>query len=163
MVAGSFAAPDVAADLPAAETTDADHGRVEVRKAVVSTDLSWLSGPKSSPQEPVLLPGLACLGLIDPAEVMAPYAREVLERSSAGGVQPIVIIDQSQATRLHRHEMLMVAVRLGERALPLTWIVRKTSGALGFAEQKVLLERVAAWLPDGVKPVLMGDRFYGSP
>ncbi|MBB4268172.1 hypothetical protein, partial [Roseospira visakhapatnamensis] len=35
--------------------------------------------------------------------------------------------------------------------------------ALVEAEQKVLLERVAAWLPDGVKPVLMGDRFYGSP
>lgn len=102
-------------------------------------------------------------GLIDPAEVMEPYAREGLDRSSAGGVQPIVIIDQSQATRLHRHEMLMVAVRLGERALPLTWVVRKTSGALGFAEQRTLLERVAAWLPDGVKPVLMGDRFYGSP
>lgn len=102
-------------------------------------------------------------GLIDPAEVMEPYAREVLERSSASGIQPILIIDQSQATRLHRHEMLMVAVRLGERALPLTWVVRKTSGALGFAEQRALLERVAAWLPDGVKPVLMGDRFYGSP
>lgn len=101
--------------------------------------------------------------LIDPAEVMEPYARDVLERSCAGGVQPILIIDQSQATRLHRHEMLMVAVRLGERALPLTWLVRKTAGAIGFAEQVILLERIAGWLPEGVTPVLMGDRFYGSP
>lgn len=101
--------------------------------------------------------------LIDPVEVMAPYVREVLERSCAGGVQPVLIIDQSQATKLHRHEMLMVAVRLGERALPLTWLVRKTAGAIGFAEQVILLERVAGWLPEGVTPVLMGDRFYGSP
>lgn len=101
--------------------------------------------------------------LIDPARVMEPYARDVLERSSVGGVQPILIIDQSQATRRHRHEMLMVAVRVGGRALPLTWLVRKTAGAIGFAEQVTVLERVAGWLPEGVTPVLMGDRFYGSP
>lgn len=101
--------------------------------------------------------------LIDPARVIEPYARDLLARASGGGVQPVLIIDQSQATRLHRHEMLMVAVRVGERALPLTWLVRQTAGAIGFAEQAVLLDRVARWLPDGVKPVLMGDRFYGSP
>jgi predicted transposase YbfD/YdcC len=65
MVAGYFAAPDVTADLPAAQTTDGDHGRVEVRRAVVSTDLSWLRGTKTSCAEPALLPGLACLGMIE--------------------------------------------------------------------------------------------------
>lgn len=100
---------------------------------------------------------------IVPEAVMAPYARELLARLGSGGGQPVLIIDQSQATSVHRHEMLMVAVRVGNRALPLTWLVRKTAGALGFAEQAVLLERVAGWLPAGVRPVLMGDRFYGSP
>lgn len=100
---------------------------------------------------------------IRPDEVMAPYAREVLAALSANGQQLVLVIDQSQATRLHRHELLMVAVRLGGRALPLAWIVRETAGAIGFAEQKEVLERVAAWLPDGAKPVLMGDRFYGTP
>lgn len=100
---------------------------------------------------------------IDPARVMAPYGREVLERASAGGAQPVLILDQSRATRRHRHEMLMVAVRVGDRALPLTWLVRKTAGAIGFPDQEILLERIAAWLPPGVKPVLMGDRFYGHP
>jgi len=65
MVAGYFAAPDVTADLPVAETTDGDHGRIEVRRAVVSTDLSWLRGTKTSCAEPALLPGLACLGMIE--------------------------------------------------------------------------------------------------
>ncbi len=101
--------------------------------------------------------------LIVPAEVMAPYACQVLENASANGRQPILIIDQSQATRLHRHEMVMVAVRVGGRALPLAWCVRKTAGAIGFSEQRRLLDTVAAWVPDGVRPVLMGDRFYGSP
>ena len=75
----------------------------------------------------------------------------------------MLIIDQSQAPRLHRHDLLMIAVRLGDRALPLTWLVRKTCGAIGFHDQTMLLEREAGWLPAGIKPVLMGDRFYGSP
>ena len=58
---------------------------------------------------------------IVPAEVMAPYARQILENLSTNGRQPILMIDQSQATKLHRHEMLMVAVRVGGRALPLAW------------------------------------------
>lgn len=100
---------------------------------------------------------------ICPREVMAPYAREVLAAVSRNGQQPILVIDQSQATRLHRHEVLMVAVAFGGRALPLAWLVRETGGAIGFAEQRALLEQVAAWLPTGVRPVLMGDRFYGGP
>jgi hypothetical protein len=68
---------------------------------------------------------------------------------STNGRQPIVIIDQTQATKLHRHEMLMVAVRVGGRALPLAWCVRKTAGAIGFSEQRRLLQIVAGWLPDG--------------
>lgn len=100
---------------------------------------------------------------IRPHEVMAPFAREVVAAVSRNGQQPVLVIDQSQATRLHRHEVLMVALRVGGRALPLAWLVRGTSGAIGFAEQRQLLEQVAAWVPAGVRPVLMGDRFYGGP
>lgn len=100
---------------------------------------------------------------IRPREVMAPYAREVLAAVSRNGQQPVLVIDQSQATRLHRHEVLMVAVAIAGRALPLAWLVRETSGAIGFAEQREVLDQVAAWLPAGVRPVLMGDRFYGGP
>ena len=36
-------------------------------------------------------------------------------------------------------------------------------GAIGFVEQGETLEAVARLLPEGARPVLMGDRFYGTP
>src|SRR3954464_1036487 len=99
--------------------------------------------------------------LIDTDEVIAPFAREVLARAGADGRTLVLIIDQSQINT--EHQMVMVSLRVGGRALPLAWRVKKTSGAIGFAEQRAALDRVAALLPAGAKPVLMGDRFYGSP
>jgi hypothetical protein len=57
----------------------------------------------------------------------------------------------------------MVAARVGGRALPLAWRVKATAGAIGFPEQREALEAVAGLLPEGTRPVLMGDRFYGGP
>jgi Transposase DDE domain len=94
-------------------------------------------------------------------EVMAPYAREVLARACAGGRTIVAMIDQSKVN--DAHQMIMVSLRVGERALPLAWRMKKTQGAIGFGEQREALEAVAALLPEGVRPTLMGDRFYGSP
>ena len=99
--------------------------------------------------------------LIDIDEVMAPFAREVLARSAAGGQAIVAMIDQSKVN--DAHQMLMVSLRVGERALPLAWRVKKTEGAIGFREQKEALEAVVALLPAGARVTLMGDRFYGSP
>ena len=93
--------------------------------------------------------------------VMAPYGREVLARLSARGQRIVLLIDQTQASE--RHQAVMVAVRLGGRALPLAWRVKPTHGAIGFAEQREALQAVARLLPAGAQPVLIGDRFYGSP
>src|SRR4051812_15487370 len=98
---------------------------------------------------------------IDTGEVMAPYAREVLARAYAGSRALVVIIDQSKVN--DAHHMVMVSLRVGERALPLAWSMKKTQGAIGFREQRAALATVAALLPEGVRPTLMGDRFYGSP
>jgi predicted transposase YbfD/YdcC len=65
MVADYFADPQTLAEVTAFETTDADHGRIEPRRAWVSHDLDWLCGPKSACSKPVLLPDMACLGLIE--------------------------------------------------------------------------------------------------
>ena len=92
---------------------------------------------------------------------MAPYGREVLARLSAQGQTVVLLIDQTKVSE--RHQVVMVAVRLGGRALPLAWRVKETQGAIGFAEQRTALEAAARLLPAGTKPVLMGDRFYGSP
>lgn len=99
--------------------------------------------------------------LVDCDTVMAPFAREVLDRISASGERPVLLIDQSQVSS--RHQVLMAAVRLGGRALPLCWRVRETKGAIGFSVQHDVLEAVRTMLPEGAVPVLMGDRFYGSP
>lgn len=99
--------------------------------------------------------------LIDVDEVMAPYAREVLGRLVEGGQRLVLIIDQTQANEVQ--QAVVVAVRIGERSLPLAWRIKKTQGAIGFTEQREALEVVAGLLPQGLHPVLMGDRFYGSP
>ena len=93
--------------------------------------------------------------------VMAPYGRDVLARLSAQGQTVVLLIDQTKVSE--RHQVVMVAVRLGGRALPLAWRVKETQGAIGFAEPRAALEAAARLLPAGTKPVLMGDRFYGSP
>jgi hypothetical protein len=54
-------------------------------------------------------------------EIMEPFSREVLERAAAGG-QPIVLILSKVSDR---HQVLMRALRCGERALPLAWRVEE--------------------------------------
>jgi hypothetical protein len=70
-------------------------------------------------------------------------------------------MDQTKAN--DRHQILMLSVRFGERALPLAWRVKQTEGAIGFAVQKELLDAVAPWLPPDCEVCLMADRFYGTP
>ncbi len=65
MVADYFADPETRATLATAQTTDGDHGRNESRRAYVSHDLDWLRGPKQASGEPVLLPAMACLAMIE--------------------------------------------------------------------------------------------------
>ena len=55
--------------------------------------------------------------------VTAPYGREVLARLSAPG-RRLLLIDQTKVSE--RHQVVMVAVRLGGRALPLAWRVKET-------------------------------------
>jgi hypothetical protein len=69
--------------------------------------------------------------LIDPDAVMAPFVGEVLGRLAAQGQPLVLILDQSKLS--DRHQALMLAVRHGERALPLLWRVEATEGAIGFA------------------------------
>ena len=65
MVEEYFTDPDLRAGLASASTTDADHGRIETRRAWVCHELDWLRGPKTACSEPVLLPDMACLELIE--------------------------------------------------------------------------------------------------
>ena len=98
--------------------------------------------------------------LIDPDAVMAPFAREVLAALAAQGRPLVLILDQSKLNA--RHQVLMLAVRHGERALPLLWRVEATAGAIGFAVQKALLDAAVPLVPEGAAVCLMADRFYGT-
>ena len=49
-------------------------------------------------------------------EIMEPFAREVLEQAAARGGPVVLILDQSKLS--DRHQVLMLALRYGERALP---------------------------------------------
>ena len=98
--------------------------------------------------------------LIAPDAVMEPFGREVLARAAADGHPVVLILDQSKLS--DRHQVLMLALRHGERALPLAWRVEATEGPIGFGVQKDLLEAVTPWLPEGVPVCLMADRFYGT-
>src|SRR4029453_8237447 len=93
--------------------------------------------------------------LIDTDEVIAPFARAVLARAGADGRTLVLVIDQSQINP--QHEMVMVSLRVGGRALPLAWRVKKAQGAIGFAEQRAALQAVARLLPAGGRPPLMGE------
>lgn len=72
----------------------------------------------------------------------------------------VLIMDQSKLS--DRHQVLMLALRHGERALPLAWRVEATEGPIGFEVQRELLETVTSWLPEGVPVCLMADGFYGT-
>src|SRR4051794_31655894 len=74
--------------------------------------------------------------------IMEPFAREVLERAADTGEPLSLILDQSKVS--DRHQVLMLALRWGERALPLAWRVEETEGAIGFETQKALLDAVVA-------------------
>ena len=76
--------------------------------------------------------------LIEVDAVMAPYGRDVVARLGANGQRIVLIMDQTQLTA--RHQAVMVAVRIGGRALPLSWRIKETTGAIGFAERRAALE-----------------------
>lgn len=65
MVREYFADPETVSGLPGAVTSDADHGRIETRRAWVGHDLGWMRGPKSACSEPALLPDMAMIGMIE--------------------------------------------------------------------------------------------------
>lgn len=98
--------------------------------------------------------------LVDVKTVMCSFCKDLLARLAHHQHTLILMIDQS---KVNEHlEILMISLRYRKRALPLLWFAKNTKGGIGFDEQKRLLEDVLSWLPEGCKPLLAGDRFYGT-
>jgi hypothetical protein len=98
--------------------------------------------------------------LIDVSEVMAPYAREVFAGLCAKGQTLVLMVDQSWIN--DGRAVLMVSVRIGDRALPVIWEVAETEGNIPIRDLTPLLDIIRPWLPPAVKVMLAGDRFYGT-
>jgi hypothetical protein len=96
----------------------------------------------------------------DEADAIGSFACAELALASQNGQRPVLCMDQTELG--DKHAILMLALRVGERAVPLAWHVEKGEANIGSAEQIKLLETVSSWLPLGAKPILMGDRFYPS-
>ena len=62
------------------------------------------------------------------------------------------MIDQSHIN--DGHEVLIVSVRMRDRALPVAWRVRKTKGNIGCPIQKELLDSIENWVPEGADVLL---------
>lgn len=98
--------------------------------------------------------------LLDCAAVMQPFACVALQQASADGKTILLSMDQTDLS--DRFAVLVISVRVGDRSLPLAWHVETGEANIGFAGQKLLLERVLSWLPTGASVMLLADRFYPS-
>ena len=87
-------------------------------------------------------------------------ARQELAKAACYGQTVLLSMDPTELA--DRMAVLLVSVRVGERSLPLAWLVEAGAANIGFAGQRRLLERVLAWLPEGASVLLSADRFYPS-
>lgn len=94
-----FADPEICAGLASAITTDAEHGRIETRRAWVSHDLDWLRGPKRACSEPILLPDMACLGMIE--ATVEHRGKTTVTRHFHLSSRPLGAADYLDAARAH--------------------------------------------------------------
>ena len=125
---------EIAAVLPRAVKNDDSRYRVINR---------WLQNP-----------------MIEPLSVMAGFVGELINKACEGNKTAVLMLDQSKVG--DGFECLMVSLRLGERALPLVWLVEQTRGNIGFAGQKPLLDTLKKMVPQERDILLTGDRFYGT-
>ena len=98
--------------------------------------------------------------LLSSSGLLEPWARRVLTDASRNGQTVVLSLDQTDLG--DRFAVLMLGVVVGDRALPLAWVVEAGSANLGFSHQEIVLERVRNWLPTGAKVLVLADRFYPS-
>jgi hypothetical protein len=98
--------------------------------------------------------------LLNSTVIMEPLARQELGRAARQGQTVLLSLDQTDLG--DRMAVLMVSVRVGDRALPLAWVAEAGAANLGFTGQRQVLEQVLAWLPPRAEVLLSADRFYPS-
>ncbi|MGZ5018351.1 MAG: transposase [Methylobacter sp.] len=99
-------------------------------------------------------PALSC------ETVIAPFAQAALKQ--AGQNRQVILLSLDQTDLSDRMAVLMLTVRLGDRSLPLAWLVEAGAANIGFPPQKILLDKIREWLPADATVMLLADRFYPS-
>lgn len=116
-VARYFADDARDAGLDTFETTDGDHGRIEVRRHAVSRDVAWLSGDRRFPGEP-RFPGLAAVAMVE-AKVEHGDGTTTLARRYFLSSAPLDARLFAHAVRCHWHPPALGARRrLPRRPVP---------------------------------------------
>ncbi|WP_200335864.1 hypothetical protein [Thiocystis violacea] len=116
-------------------------------KQLMDSSLQWIARLLANP-------------LLDSRVLMEPLARHQLGAAARHG--QVVVLSMDQTDLGDRFVILMISVRVGERALPLCWKVESGAANLGFEAQRELLECVAGWLPARAQVLLAADRVYPS-
>ena len=84
--------------------------------------------------------------------VMAPFEHAALQQ--AGQKSQVILLNMDQTDLGDRMAALIITVRVGGRSLPLAWLTEEGAANIGFAQQKILLDSLLSWLPDGAKVML---------
>lgn len=98
--------------------------------------------------------------LIRPLSVMRGFVPELMGMSGSRGQTIVLSLDQSKIS--DGFECLMLSMRVGDRAIPVSWRVVATEGNIGFDVQEGLLDAVKVMIPEGLSVLLAADRFYGT-
>jgi len=98
---------------------------------------------------------------IEDMDVMKHMTQRLFATLGKNGQTIVVSIDQ---TALDKERAIgMLSARVGNRALPLFWTVKRSSGNIPIKDYLPLLAMLKECLPDGAKIMLLGDRFFGTP
>jgi hypothetical protein len=98
---------------------------------------------------------------IDDMDVMDVFADAAVASAAQGGQTVVVSLDQTSVNDTHM--IAMLSLRVGERALPLFWIVKQGKGNLPVKTYIPLVARLAGLLPFGASVLMLADRFFGTP
>src|SRR4051794_41698528 len=97
---------------------------------------------------------------LDCDAVMRPFAEEAIRHASAGGTA-VLLLDQSKVSA--RHQMLVLSVRVGGRALPLAWRGPGGPGGPRLVRQRGMIARGGGWLPARGGGGVVGGRLFRPP
>jgi len=97
---------------------------------------------------------------LDSIRMVKPFATQFLREAAEFG--QVIQLSMDQTDIGNRFAVLAIALRVGDRALPLVWKVETGAANIGFEKQKELLEQVLTWIPKGAQVMLSADRFYPS-